>query len=83
MKNVVESYSSYPIIKEIIKQVTKDGEKLNIKDLVGSSFALIGSAVRNSTREFNHLFILPDKEQAAYFANDLEELFAWIEKVVK
>ncbi|MCH3924494.1 MAG: transcription-repair coupling factor [Bacteroidales bacterium] len=80
MKNVVESYSSYPIIKEIVKQATKEGEKLNIKDLVGSSFALIGSAVRNSTREFNHLFILPDKEQAAYFANDLEELFDEVEE---
>ena len=47
--------------------------KIQLKGLIGSSFATTASAV---VRESNkpHLFIFRDKEEASYFANDIENL---------
>jgi transcription-repair coupling factor (superfamily II helicase) len=47
--------------------------KIQLKGTVGSSIAFIASAVANTLNK-NHLFILNDKEEAAYFLNDLERL---------
>ena len=47
--------------------------KIQLRGLIGSSFALTASAV---VRESNtpHLFIFRDKEAASYFVNDIENL---------
>ena len=50
-----------------------DNIKIQLKGLIGSSFATTASAV---VRESNkpHLFIFRDKEEASYFVNDIENL---------
>ena len=47
---------------------------IHLKGLVGSSRAAIASAVASQVPG-NHVFVLSDKEEAAYFLNDLENLF--------
>jgi len=47
--------------------------RLQLKGLVGSSASLVTAAVFESSEAF-HLCILPDKESAAYFYNDLEQI---------
>ena len=51
-----------------------DGTHIHWKGLVGSSRGLCASALAEQTPG-HHLFILNDKEEAAYFLNDLEGLF--------
>ena len=48
-------------------------ERIHLKGLIGSSFAITASAVvRESSKP--HLFIFEDKESASYFLNDMENL---------
>lgn len=46
---------------------------LHLKGLAGSSDAIVASVVANEI-DCSHLFILNDKEEAAYFLNNLEHL---------
>ncbi len=46
---------------------------ISLRGLAGSSLSFISAATIQSLRG-NHLFILPEKEEAAYFLNDLEHL---------
>lgn len=48
--------------------------RIHLKGLVGSSRAAIASAVASQVPG-NHVFVLSDKEESAYFLNDLENLF--------
>ena len=59
-------------IKDIIRNCPK--AHLHLKGLIGSSGAVVGAAVFEGN-PFTQLFILPDKESAAYFLNDLENIF--------
>ncbi|MFT7588854.1 MAG: transcription-repair coupling factor (superfamily II helicase) [Limisphaerales bacterium] len=47
--------------------------RLHLEGLLGSASALIASSIFKS-RNGSHCFILEDKEQAAYFLNDLQNL---------
>ena len=69
-------------ILERFKQDSRTGEidtvlggalpaRLQLRGLTGSSAAFVASAVASTSNQ-SHLFILPDKEIAAYFFNDLE-----------
>lgn len=81
MKDVVANYSASGKVRELVSSIegiqAKENSKTKvaISTLVGSSFAFIVAAAVNLTKKNNHLVILPDKESAAYFANDLEALF--------
>jgi len=48
--------------------------RIHLKGLIGSSRALILAGIFQDTRNI-HVVVLPDKEIAAYFFNDLESLF--------
>ncbi len=50
-----------------------DNRKINIKGLVGSSLSFVISEAFK-TAEYPFLLILNDKEEAAYYLNDLEQL---------
>ncbi|MBL7904680.1 MAG: transcription-repair coupling factor [Bacteroidales bacterium] len=47
--------------------------RIQLKGLMGSANAVVASAVFQNSGPL-HLFILPEKEEAAYFFNDLENL---------
>jgi transcription-repair coupling factor (superfamily II helicase) len=48
--------------------------RIHLKGLMGSARPLLASAISQQL-QVNHLIVLPDKETAAYFFNDLESIF--------
>lgn len=62
-------------IKQIAAGISLPGHKLRVylDNLRGSSVNFIAAALWQQT-DFNHVFILNDKEEAAYFHNDIEHL---------
>ncbi len=65
-------YTSQPKIRSIASQIEqKNSLKLHLKGLVGSSDGVLAASVYTSTHR-PHLFILNDKEEAAYFLNAVE-----------
>ncbi|MCF0210200.1 MAG: transcription-repair coupling factor [Bacteroidales bacterium] len=75
MKRVVEAYSETEVVKSLVKDITKQGARIHLNNPAGSCFAFIVAATKLLSKDFNHIILLADKEEAAYFCNDLEELF--------
>ncbi|MCR5861031.1 transcription-repair coupling factor [Flavobacterium sp. J372] len=70
---VLDKYSQSAKVKEIAAALQKREAKLHVKGLIGSSLSfLVDPLFRESELPF--LFILKDKEEAAYYLNDLEKL---------
>lgn len=74
--NVEEFRSAYAKsekVRQICSHLESYNPKLNLRGLTGSSKAVIADAVIHNLGG-NHLFILPEKEEAAFFLNDLQSL---------
>ncbi len=71
---LIKLFSQSPSIG-ILRKLLEDG-KLHIltKGIVGSSVALAVTSLFDQKGKQQHLLILSDKEQAAYFYNDIESL---------
>ncbi len=59
--------------QNISEILSSEGSKLRLKGIVGSAKALIANATALSMNT-THVFVLEDKEKAAYFLNDLENI---------
>lgn len=66
-------YANDPVVKHIGDLLSHDKSKVTLKGVIGSSMALIAASVIEDVQG-DHLFVLEDKETAAYFFNDLEYL---------
>jgi len=66
-------YHNHPGTKKLSAGLEKPNSKLRISGLVGSGTALVAAGVIANLRG-THLFVLNDKEEAAYFLNDLQNL---------
>ena len=74
-EDIIGLYSRDIKARQIIEALNTDKPvEIQLNGAVGSSRALIAAAVMEATGG-NHIFILSDKESAAYFYNDLENLF--------
>ncbi len=75
LSHLLGLYASDPRLKELAAGLSLPAPKLRVSltGLKGSSAAFAASAVW-SLSDANHVFILADKEEAAYFHNDLEHL---------
>ncbi len=79
VKDFIEYYENDPFTKSIAESFnTSDVKRLQIKGLVGSSDAVLVSALQGITSN-NHFFILEDKEQAFYFYNDIQNLIEGVD----
>ena len=67
-------FSQLPTIDATANQLQFSVSKIHWKGVYGSSRALISSQLASQVPG-HHLFVLQDKEEAAYFLNDLECLF--------
>ncbi len=67
-------YQKHPYFKEIFEFLSKGKKHIQLKGLSGSSPAVFANALINKSEQ-TYFFILPDKEEAGYFFNDLEKLF--------
>jgi transcription-repair coupling factor (superfamily II helicase) len=67
-------YNSHPVLRSLIETISADKtEKCSIGGLSGSSKAMILSIVFQKTQT-THVVVIPEKEDAAYFYNDLVSL---------
>lgn len=74
-ESLLDKYKVHPKLIELNSFLSSDKEHLQIKGLIGSSIALAIASIFEETGKQQHVIILPDKEQAAYFYNDLESIF--------
>jgi len=71
---LLEKYSSHPIIAEINQQLKlKSTNRIAIKGLSGSLESIFAASISEKLSS-PLIIVIPDKEEAAYFLNDLERL---------
>ncbi len=74
-QDVINLFSNHPATLQITQILQKgDSSNIYVKGFAGSGPALIGGSVWEQTRK-SQLFVMNDKEAAAYFTNDLQNLF--------
>ncbi|MCE2772407.1 MAG: transcription-repair coupling factor [Bacteroidetes bacterium] len=74
LRAILEWYENDARIHEIKNSLGSAlPELIHLRGSTGSHAAFIGAAAVHATHQ-THLFVLPDKEAAAYFLNDLENL---------
>ena len=71
INELTEHYSSHPLMPSLLETVN-DGHagKIQIEGLSGSARSMVLSVVFHKSQT-THLIVLPEKEDAAYFYNDL------------
>lgn len=75
-KELVALYKDDAMIQSLA-DATKANERkiIHAKGIVGSQDAIIGAAIFELNHQ-NHVFVLEEKEEAAYFHNDLQNLLS-------
>jgi len=72
-QTIVNLYEQSSKLKQIVQQLQQQNQKLNLQHLAGSSLSfVISSSFKRLEKPF--LIICDDKEDAAYYLNDLEQL---------
>jgi len=66
-------YDKSPKINQIAEQLGIREQKIHLKGLIGSSLSFVVKSLFTKS-EHPYLLILNDKEEAAYYLNDLEQL---------
>lgn len=70
---ILNTYSNSVKIKQIAESIESKENKVHLKGLVGSSMSFVVASLFGKS-ELPYLLILQDKEEAAYYLNDLEQL---------
>lgn len=90
VEDLLAFYRSDPRAQTLRKTWEQTSSKIELKGILGSATALVAAAcidweidqTSNSDQRASHLFILDDKESAAYFLNDLEQLLQKRQRVL-
>ena len=72
-QNIVNQYQKSAKVLQVIEKLQKENANLQISGLAGSSFSFVISETFKKSNN-PYLLILNDKEEAAYYLNDLEQL---------
>jgi len=72
-KHINSLYSKHPNFEKFRKEIGKNNAKIHIRGLLGSSKNIFAAQVFAQIKQTT-LIILDDKEEAAYFFNDLNNL---------
>ena len=67
------AYANSEKVESIASLLVEDGKKINLNGLIASSSSVVANAIMQKSKA-NHLIILSDKEEAAFFLNDLQNL---------
>jgi transcription-repair coupling factor (superfamily II helicase) len=71
---ITEHFSNHPVVPRLIDTINAEKSgKIRIEGLTGSSGAIAVSLIFHKTQT-THVIIIPEKEDAAYFYNDLISL---------
>ena len=82
LEHLLDRYSSSPRMKEIADGIALSStSRTAVKGLNGSSRALVFTSLYKLAQlsSFNHIVVLEDAEEAAYFHNDIEQLMGPID----
>lgn len=60
-------------VRQLQEKLSNDSAKVRLRGVSGSAYAFLANEVIQQTRD-HHLFVLTDREAAAYFLSDLELL---------
>ncbi|HEY0091946.1 MAG TPA: transcription-repair coupling factor, partial [Flavobacterium sp.] len=71
--DVFQKYDRNKKVGQIAESIQKAGSKVHLKGLVGSSLSFVVHSIFTKT-ELPFMLILQDKEEAAYYLNDLEQM---------
>lgn len=71
---LIKLFLENPVTGLFQKLIDDGNQHILAKGLIGSSTALLVASVFSQKGKQQHLVVLPDKEQAAYFYNDVESL---------
>lgn len=75
IKDILQYYKTDDRIQALAHALnTQKNARIHLKGLVGSSDAFIALALYTIHKQ-GYVFVLPDREEAIYFLNDLENLF--------
>ncbi|MDG1901127.1 MAG: transcription-repair coupling factor [Bacteroidales bacterium] len=72
--DLINLFSKNPEVINLINTLDSGHKKIHLKGIIGSSTPLLISCIIQAKGKQQHVCVLPDKEQAAYFYNDLESL---------
>ncbi|MFA8449783.1 MAG: transcription-repair coupling factor [Bacteroidales bacterium] len=70
----LDIYKKHPKVQELSELLDKKSKRIFAENLKGSARAAVISASLVKQKGI-HLVVIPEKEQAAYFCNDLENIF--------
>lgn len=73
VKSLIHLYDSSPKVKLIGDQFSIPGQKIQVNGLIGSSLSFVIQSLFKKT-DLPFLILLNDKEEAAYYLNDLEAM---------
>ena len=74
IKELTDHYNNHPFLPALIQTISEEKTgKIRLEGLSGSSGAMVLSQVFHKTQT-THLVVIPEKEDAAYFYNDLVSL---------
>lgn len=76
LKEILTFYNDHAKIKETLQHISHANNKLFLSGLHGSSKSLVAGKLIHSTNNC-HLFIFQDKEDAAYFHNDVSKILGY------
>jgi len=76
MKEVLETYLKNKNILSLCNKIEKQEKKIILNSCVGSCFAFVIASLDILLKKRSHLLIAETMQEAAYLANDLEELLA-------
>lgn len=71
--SIQNRYEKSTKINQIVESLTSAEQKIHLKGLIGSSLSFVTQAIFSKT-DNPLLLILDEKEESAYFLNDLEQL---------
>jgi transcription-repair coupling factor (superfamily II helicase) len=71
--SITQTYAQASTLRNLRDSIAQPKTRVHLKGLVGSSFSIIVSEVFKSVDK-PFLIVLDDKEEAAYYLNDLEQL---------
>jgi len=74
VKDFRELFDNLPLVEQTANQLQFDQSRIHWKGMAGASKAVSAASVCQQVPG-NHLFVLNDKEEAAYFYNNFEGLF--------
>ena len=75
VKEFLSLYEHDPLVQTAVEHIrSRPGMAVQLKGLAGSMDAVVAASIVRALTGF-HLFVLNDREEAAYFSQDIETLF--------